>query len=101
MSDELKPCPFCGGEADNRHGTTVECRNTCPVSVYANDKFPSRSIYKWNTRAPDPDAARYLELLEDLATNFEDLAVMGAAMRTQEVGDWSHRIRETLRKATP
>ena len=48
MTEELKPCPFCGGEAlSNREGTHATCGGTC-VSVCW--------IYvdAWNRRAAPP-----------------------------------------------
>lgn len=45
MSEELKPCPFCGGEAHMPYyGDRVECRD-CKGSVMTIDA--------WNTRVDD------------------------------------------------
>ena len=51
MSSELKPCPFCGGEAklyDAYGPYIVECGN-CRA---ANGRFPyeKKAIEHWNTR---------------------------------------------------
>lgn len=57
MSDELKPCPFCGGEAvkeyDSDWGIVVRCLE-CPAimteSPYLGVLNP---IEAWNTRAKE------------------------------------------------
>ena len=42
---ELKPCPFCGGEATD-YGSFVQCENEdCEVNPHAE------TIEAWNTRA--------------------------------------------------
>lgn len=52
MEDRLKPCPFCGGEADTEwhHGYWgVRCENCCAeVTADGMDDV----IDKWNTRKP-------------------------------------------------
>jgi len=53
MSDELKPCPFCGGRAEITYCEedccgakpfSVECECGAMMIVY------EKSIAKWNTR---------------------------------------------------
>ena len=52
MSDKLKPCPFCGGEAYIEiicNGLVeVRCKE-CDASVPA--KYKSKAIVRWNRRA--------------------------------------------------
>ena len=49
--EELKPCPFCGGEAEwfiNKHAYMVECQN-----CYARGSLEltkQDAIEAWNTR---------------------------------------------------
>ena len=54
MSDELKPCPFCGGEAEItkwHEGYFVECKaHHCGGTIGAY-KTEEETIEAWNTRA--------------------------------------------------
>lgn len=66
MSD-LKPCPFCGGEAElHVEGRlwTVDCIGECET-----EGFPAKSqaaaIAAWNRRAPDPALTRRVAELEE------------------------------------
>ena len=65
MSDDLKPCPFCGDKTPytdeascrvfgNRtgHNFAVACSN-CEVSAPGNRTMEG-AIAEWNTRTPDP-----------------------------------------------
>lgn len=75
MSKELKPCPFCGGEAiikaaNKSYGFTIWCQCSkcnartegyCPNTNKENDtmenieKCKERAIEAWNRRANDED----------------------------------------------
>ena len=55
MSEELRPCPFCGGEAKEftgedaaPHRWTVEC-DSCGAHVGSDTRHKARA--KWNRRA--------------------------------------------------
>jgi hypothetical protein len=56
---ELKPCPFCGGEAGFPSGSLgwywVECMNEdCPVEPSTNGhQTKEEAIEAWNRRAGD------------------------------------------------
>lgn len=56
MSEELKPCPFCGGEPytlDTREGWHIECSNddcVCQPSLYTFYHRFEDAVEKWNTR---------------------------------------------------
>ena len=58
---ELKPCPFCGGEAEVFSSIfdvwRVVCKNNCRAMEDPTDK--AAAITAWNTRAPVvPDGMR-------------------------------------------
>ena len=52
--ENLKPCPFCGSEAESYETTTgslVECSNfDCHVGTLNNDWTKKKVISIWNTR---------------------------------------------------
>ena len=57
MSDKLKPCPFCGGEAHIQTHEFVGCANTygvvclgCGVETRQFYESKSEVIKMWNTR---------------------------------------------------
>lgn len=62
---ELKPCPFCGGEAyymerpiknyPNRHEISCE-NNGCEVGVGVSERDHATAIRQWNTRTPSAEA---------------------------------------------
>jgi len=53
MSNELKPCPFCGSEKvfinDEVLGFLVECKECCTEGPYSHEK--QEAIDRWNQRA--------------------------------------------------
>lgn len=61
MTDELKPCPFCGGEAErttleedgpNFGGDVITCKR-CFSSSHVEFGFKENLNSHWNTRATD------------------------------------------------
>lgn len=51
MLIKLKPCPFCGGEAEIKELTgrfAVECKNKCAATRIFKDK--NKPIEAWNGR---------------------------------------------------
>ena len=77
MEPELKPCPFCGGEAEAHRGLQatqdieIRCKK-CAASTGNYDDWHevhenlAEAAEAWNRRAPDPVTADLLEALEEL-----------------------------------
>lgn len=95
MSNELKPCPFCGGKVkvSEREGysggeyiTEIEC-NVCHMHVenlYNNDK----TIDLWNTRQPAFDWKPIEELFKEDLNNWELVLLAGEIKNSlMEVGE--------------
>jgi len=100
--DELKPCPFCGGEAfsreydeqrpDEPYGLVVYHDPACFLALHADhSEFEAR----WNTRSPVTDemverAAKALEPFANAAMGIKefdpDFPLDGAALRASF--DW-------------
>lgn len=67
MNKELKPCPFCGGEAAMKEWKfytfggneakrySVRCKNEDCIICHTTDVYHTKkqAIEKWNTRAED------------------------------------------------
>jgi Lar family restriction alleviation protein len=60
MSAELKPCPFCGGKAEQCRGgryayqyyvMCVDCGSSSRGSAFKNDNF---NATEWNKRDKEP-----------------------------------------------
>jgi len=64
MSEELKPCPFCGGKAiivsygsDDNGSHQIDCDNEKCCSPSSNThRIKTDAISAWNTRTPDTSA---------------------------------------------
>lgn len=92
---ELKPCPFCDGEAYlkekyNRHFEhcfSVECKNDCVINM--NYYLAEYAIKKWNTRAP-------LKTTYDLGAKDGDKTVTSAIIPEDEY-DRLKRLEENVK----
>lgn len=76
-SQELKPCPFCGGEARSySYGTkaaVAHCSNeSCAVKPEFHCKEEAQTWDVWNTRADDSHLAAENERLRKLLGEAED-----------------------------
>ena len=69
MSEELRPCPFCGKPADDRYNRLAKCSNKqCLMNYWFEDDADFYIRDDWNTR-PIEDAlqSRIAELEKDLS----------------------------------
>ncbi len=104
---ELRPCPFCGGEAfvnryldknDGERTAVVECR-TCHARCipWVDLAHPDDETYTaWNRRAPSPEVSRLVEAVEWYAS--EERYHLGKGDRPSEAEmDEGRRARAALR----
>jgi Lar family restriction alleviation protein len=108
MSDDLKPCPFCGGEKnticctdyDGREAYAVSCRYPeCHGTIftlgygYFADK--AEAIAAWNTRA-DADRIEQLERERDQARKYRDAYAEFGRIGTQAVRDLEAKLAKAV-----
>ena len=73
QNEELKPCPFCGGEAEfertgtNRRSCIVTCTD-CGATHEGPDEYDN-SGSAWNTRANTVETARPSQSVDELTGN--------------------------------
>lgn len=91
MTDELKPCPFCGGEAKVLSGVPdgVFVQHICGWEGFASEMFGYRcsteaeAIVAWNRRSPDPALVKALEAASH-------------ALRSYQHGNASHELAQEI-----
>lgn len=88
MSEELKPCPFCGGEAE-LYGISsfwnVKClKGCCFRPATEGNSYTSKEIAidNWNTRRPSSISA--VDCLKDAITTAE----MGNRASGDQIDKW-------------
>lgn len=61
MSEKLKPCPFCGGEAEKPYKSDVKCNNRMCPAYYFVTWMPAKELrqsYKYDKTC---STCRYLD----------------------------------------
>jgi hypothetical protein len=82
MSDELKACPFCGGETEKPYKSDVKCNNRMCPAYYFVTWMPEKV---WNTR-PLEDAL--LMRAERAEAMVEKLIEAGNSLAIYRLADW-------------
>lgn len=93
MSDDLKPCPFCGGSAKliccaHTGKFYIECAN-CEAMTDVNYDIRQKAITAWNTR-PQEDALKgVIDGKEDIIKQLEvRIAELEDALKFYANGDY-------------
>lgn len=73
MIEELKPCPFCGGEAKIYRPDDGSLFIGCKIGCVNQEPFAAEegAIKAWNTRA-EPDYKAMYDNLKQLHANIEE-----------------------------
>ena len=105
--DQLKACPFCGGEAklyDDYGRYRVACNGViCRMDCATNESYSKDEIIAaWNTRAESDPAVQAetvpVEMYQALSDDFHKLRQSKAV---QADGDEVKRLRELLKECVP
>lgn len=89
MSNKLKPCPFCGGEAEIERqyhgGYVVYCQNeNCGCAIFGNR---DEVLKAWNTRADEP------ETYDDIQAEINRLTEKLMAIKRKELAKEERRLK--------
>lgn len=107
MSEELKPCPFCGGaafEGEGDHGSYFfECSADCEMNVRAQKKTREEAMTLWNTRSTDRasfDAGwEYHKLLDNSQARLSEAVKVLERLAEGEMSDTGHTALREAAKA--
>lgn len=82
MSEELLPCPFCGGEA---YTPTVRLMDgeTIPRCRNPDCRAETSSIAAWNRRTPEPANARLLAAATEVLDSLGDESYLDTHLENQ------------------
>lgn len=88
--NNLKPCPFCGGEAeifdDRQSYPQVMCKMRCTLTngfSITKDEFYSKLFSTWNTRAPDKTMQDAFEQVCGLLNRAEKIIAGSISMQDE------------------
>jgi len=99
MSKELKPCPFCGGEASNRYAQNserAECQDCFATTNWY--KSVSEATASWNTRTDTQEVEQLRNELANTGSSKELLELDLKTMRKErdELAAYVERLRQAL-----
>ena len=90
---ELKPCPFCGGNAYLANFSNRVCCSMC--GVFVDEKCDKDAIAAWNRRAIDRDELlKVADSLDDGWAQFHD-----DILTCEDVDAYEQEKAEQIRKA--
>jgi len=99
--DQMKPCPFCGGEAEridiptddemdeNAGGSCIQC-NRCAASTALHFDRKENLISSWNDRVVDRSGNEFVKRLRDralLAREEDTATALGDALHFEEAAE--------------
>jgi hypothetical protein len=92
----LKPCPFCGGEAEIIR-TSVHCNSpTCEAQPFTAGQSVEEAIAAWNRRASDAE----LPVGEKVALDIAKWFVQGDRPDEWKLKEWAEALdRDAIGKA--
>lgn len=83
LIERLKPCPFCGGEAEMYEGHRDHWKVRCtscgalPGRWFAREGAQLKAVKLWNTRTNDQAISTLTAALEDARKRFQMIADFG------------------------
>ena len=105
MNKELKPCPFCGGEATTSHGFNTAgqyffisceecgCRTRDFYKWYDGENYEIKAVEAWNTRKPIDEIVEQLENLKQHENENHAYATVWGIQQSIEIvkGNYSEK----------
>lgn len=91
MSEELKPCPFCGGEARLTYSTD---NHKNPYVTCDTDNCPARNPYQWHYRTEDEaiSAWNHRVIATERTAKVEKVTRVSSVIRTGRCGDCGYDV---------
>jgi len=96
MKQEIKPCPFCGGEAEYTgvYNTGIRC-NKCGIKIFKGSQ--SRCEKVWNTRPDAPDGDERLN--NEIINNQHKLMITAEQRGCDKTNqEWIEKIEKKIKE---